>query len=360
MTPSPKRIGILGAGQLALMLADAASALSLEVICAGRPGDCAAQRATIIDVDLEDAAAVRAFHDSVDILTLESENVDAGVLEDLPHLAPNARAIRLSQDRLYEKDFLRSQGLATAPYAAVSSLRDLHTALEWIGAPAILKTRRLGYDGRGQVRITHIDEAASAWAHTGGAPCILEGMIAFDAEASLLAARSSIGEMAFYPLVGNTHREGILRCSIVPFGTPALQQQAEQLVTGLLRALDYTGILAVEFFIATDKDQAKLIANEMAPRVHNSGHWTIEGSTTSQFANHLRAITGMTLGATTSQPTVMLNCIGTMPSAAETANVPGLHCHDYGKTPRAARKLGHLTFTGSAQATVEAWQRRLA
>jgi 5-(carboxyamino)imidazole ribonucleotide synthase len=355
MTQTTKRIGVLGAGQLALMLAQAARTLDLEVVCAGRAGDCAARLATIVEVDIEDAAAVRAFHDSVDVLTLESENVDAGVLGDLPRLAPNARAVRLSQDRLYEKDFLRSEGIATAPYAAVSSLRDLHTALEWIGAPAILKTRRLGYDGRGQVRITHADEAASAWAHTGGAPCILEGMVAFTAEVSLIAARSSTAEIAFYPLVLNTHREGILRKSVAPFGEPALQQRAETLVTRLLENLDYVGVLAVEFFLV----QQELVANEMAPRVHNSGHWTIEGSATSQFENHLRAIAGLPLGVTTSQPTVMLNCIGEMPPESETAHTPSLHRHDYGKAPRHARKVGHITFPASAHAAIEEWQRRL-
>ena len=351
-----RKVGVLGAGQLALMLAEAAKPLGLSLLCAGRPGDCAGQLAPIVDVDLEDPAAVLAFHDSVDVLTLESENVDASVLEDLPKLAPNARSVRLAQDRLYEKDFLRSQGIATAPYAVVSTLRDLHAALEWIGAPSILKTRRLGYDGRGQVRIMHIDEASSAWAHTGGAPCILEGMVNFDFEVSLIAARSTTGELAFYPLIHNEHSEGILRVSTAPYINAPLQALAEQHLTRLLTALDYVGILTVEFF-ATGTE---LIANEMAPRVHNSGHWTIEGADTSQFSQHLRAITGMPLGPTTSRPTVMLNCIGSMPSEAETSQSPSLRRHDYGKTPRTGRKVGHLTFPANATTEIERWKRRLS
>ena len=353
--PLHKRIGILGAGQLALMLAEAAPALGLQVICAGKPGDCAGQVAQIVDVDLEDPGQVRAFSQSVDVLTFESENVEANVLEGLTNLAPNAHAVRLAQDRLLEKDFLRAQGIRTAPYAVVSSLHDLQIALEHIGAPAILKTRRLGYDGRGQVRLTHIDEAGSAWAHTGGAPCILEGMVPFEREVSLIAVRSHDGATAFYPLVENVHSAGILRVSTAPYINPTLQQRAEQHLARLLAKLDYVGVLTVEFFVAADD----LIANEMAPRVHNSGHWTIEGAATSQFENHLRAIAGLPLGPTTSQPTVMLNCIGEMPALEDTRSYPEIARHDYGKTPRAGRKVGHLTLPAAATAAIAHWKQRL-
>jgi len=324
-------------------------------LCAGRSGDCASHVAQVIEVDLESAAQVRAFHDTVDIVTIESENVEASVLADLPHLAPQVDAIRISQDRLLEKDFLHAQGIATAPYAAVNSLRDLHAALDTIGAPAILKTRRLGYDGRGQVRITHIDEASSAWAHTGGAPCILEGMVRFDLEVSLIAARNTHGQIAFYPLTHNIHREGILRTSIAPFANPALQALAEGYMRTVLERLNYIGVLAIEFFVQGDK----LITNEMAPRVHNSGHWTIEGSATSQFENCLRAMLDMPLGSVESQPTVMLNCIGEMPPETDTSKFPNLFRHDYGKQPRSGRKVGHLTFPASETAAIEEWQRRL-
>ncbi len=348
------RIGILGAGQLALMLAEAARNLDVDILCAGRPGDCASQVAEVLAVDLEDPVAVRDFAAQVDAVTIESENIEAAVLSGL-NLYPNARAIAIAQDRLLEKDFLREQGIATAPYAAVDSLRDLHNALDTIGAPSILKTRRLGYDGRGQVRLAHVDEASAAWAHTGGAPCILEGMVRFDREVSLIAARNRRGDIAFYPLTENIHRAGILRTSIAPFDNPALQSKAESYLRTLLEALDYIGVLAVEFFVQGDT----LIANEMAPRVHNSGHWTIEGSDTSQFENCLRAILDLDLGSTLSRPTVMLNCIGTMPPEPETAAFPMLFRHDYGKVPRPGRKVGHLTFPASESAAIAEWQKRL-
>ena len=352
---SRPRVGILGAGQLALMLAEAGKRLGVDVICAGRSGDCAAQAAPIVAVDLESAEQVRAFHDTVDVLTIESENVEGHVLANLPRLAPPVEAVRIAQDRLFEKDFLRFNGIATAPYAQVDSLRDLHAALDTIGAPSILKTRRLGYDGRGQVRLTHVDEASSAWAHTGGAPCILEGMVRFDLELSLIAARNTLGEIAFYPLTHNVHQAGILRTSIAPYANTALQTLAEMHMRTVLERLNYIGVLAIEFFVQGDT----LSANEMAPRVHNSGHWTIEGSATSQFENGLRAMLGMPLGSTKSEPTVMLNCIGTMLPETETSQFPGLFRHDYGKAARPGRKVGHLTFVAPEAEAIAEWQRRL-
>ena len=358
-SPQRLKLGILGAGQLALMLAEAAAPLGIDIVCAGRAGDCAGTVAEVVDVDLESAAEVRAFHDTVDFLTLESENIDASVLEDLPRLAPRAAAVRIAQDRLFEKDFLRFHGVATAPYAAVSSLRDLYAALDVIGAPSILKTRRLGYDGRGQVRLTHTDEAASAWAHTGGAPCVLEGMVRFDHEVSLIAARDTAGDIVFYPLTHNTHRAGILRVSSAPFAQGDLQARAEEHMRRVMEALGYVGVLAIEFFVQGDA----LLANEMAPRVHNSGHWTIEGSDTSQFANHLRAIAGarlgLAMGSTASRPTVMLNCIGSMPGQEETAAFPAVHRHDYGKSARAGRKVGHLTLAAGETDAIALWRQRL-
>ena len=349
------RVGVLGAGQLALMLAEAGRALGVEVVCAGRVGECAGAVAEIVSVDLESAEEVRAFAAGVDVLTLESENVDASVLVGLSNLAPNGRAVKIAQDRLFEKDFLRFSGVETAPYAEVSSLRDLHAALEVIGAPSILKTRRLGYDGRGQVRLTHADEAASAWAHMGGAACILEGMVPFEVEVSLIAVRSRTGETAFYPLIRNEHRQGILRVSTAPFVDAGLQRRAEEHLASLLAALEYVGVLTVEFFVVG----GRLVANEMAPRVHNSGHWTIEGAETSQFENHLRAVLGWPLGSTASRASVMLNCIGAMPAESETSGFAEMARHDYGKTARAGRKVGHLTFPAEAVEAIAEWKRRL-
>jgi 5-(carboxyamino)imidazole ribonucleotide synthase len=353
-TPVRPRIGILGAGQLALMLAEASKTLGVDVICAGQPEDCAEQAAEVLPVDLDDAAAVAEFAAGVDLVTIESENIHATVLHGV-NLYPNARAVGIAQDRLLEKRFFHECGIGTAPFAPVDSLEDLRQALGKTGLPAILKTRRMGYDGKGQVRLRNAEDTADAWAELGGVPCILEGMVNFEAEVSLIAVRGRAGQIVFYPLIENRHREGILRTSIVPFVNRQLQHQAEEYLTALLERLEYVGVLAVEFFVV----DGTLLANEMAPRVHNSGHWTIEGSATSQFENHLRAIVGMDLGATNSSPTVMLNCIGSMPSEKETAAFPEISRHDYGKDPRPGRKVGHLTFPASAHAAIAEWQKRL-
>jgi 5-(carboxyamino)imidazole ribonucleotide synthase len=336
------------------MLAQAAAVLDVDVICAGQPGDCAEQVATVLKVDLDDAAAVAAFAADVDLVTIESENTHVDVLQGL-HVYPNARAVGIAQDRLLEKRFFHECGIGTAPFAPVDSLEDLTRAMEVTGLPAILKTRRMGYDGKGQVRLRSAEDAAGAWAEVGEVPCILEGMVNFEAEVSLIAVRGRSGEIVFYPLIENHHREGILRTSIAPFVHEELQHQAESYLKVVLKRLEYVGVLAVEFFVV----DGTLLANEMAPRVHNSGHWTIEGSATSQFENHLRAIAGMELGDTTSRPTVMLNCIGAMPSEGETAEFPELSRHDYGKEARLGRKVGHLTFPASEITAIAEWQRRL-
>jgi 5-(carboxyamino)imidazole ribonucleotide synthase len=353
------RVGVLGAGQLAQMLAQAGKGIGVEVICAGQPGDCAEQAARVLAVDLNHAASVAAFAAQVDVVTVESENLEMDVLGGI-NLHPNPHAVSVAQDRLIEKRFFEACGIGVAPFAPVNSLEDLERAIASIGLPAILKTRRLGYDGKGQARIYTLDDAAAAWEHVGGVPsgvpCILEGMVAFDAEVSLIAARGLTGEMVFYPLIRNVHREGILRFSEAPFVHEDLQAQAERYLKDLLERLEYVGVLAVEFFVHDDF----LLANEMAPRVHNSGHWTIEGAVTSQFENHLRAITGMKLGSTESVPTVLLNCIGTMPAADETAAFPMIHRHDYGKEGRPGRKVGHLTLAAGETATIAEWRQRLA
>jgi 5-(carboxyamino)imidazole ribonucleotide synthase len=336
------------------MLAQAAKALDVEVVCAGQKGDCAEQVAEVIPVDLDDAAAVAAFAATVDVVTIESENIHADVLQGL-NLYPNARAVGIAQDRLLEKRFFQACGIGTAPFAPVDSLEDLKRALEVTGLPAILKTRRMGYDGKGQARLRSSDDAINAWSEVGGVPCILEGMVNFEAEVSLIAVRSRSGQVVFYPLIENHHRDGILRTSIAPFVNQKLQHQAESYLDVLLEKLEYVGVLAVEFFVVG----GTLLANEMAPRVHNSGHWTIEGSETSQFENHLRAIVGGDLGNKESHPTVMLNCIGSMPSESETSRFPQLSRHDYGKDARPGRKVGHLTFPASAHAAIEEWQKRL-
>jgi 5-(carboxyamino)imidazole ribonucleotide synthase len=355
----PPRVGILGAGQLALMLAEAAPRVGCDILCAGRPGDCAEQVAPVLPVDLNSPHSVAEFARHVDLLTIESENIDAHVLHGLP-LFPNARAIGTAQDRLLEKHFFVDSGLEVAPFAPVNDLVSLHSAIREVGLPCILKTRRLGYDGKGQVRLTDPAQAPAAWAQLN-APCILEGLVDFETEVSLIAARNRSGQLAFYPLTENFHREGILRISRAPFGVPGqlagrggshpeLQSLAEQHLTHLLERLDYIGVLAVEFFVRN----GHLLANEMAPRVHNSGHWTIEGSDTSQFENHLRAILGLPLGSTASRPTVMFNCIGSMLPPEATARFPSIARHDYGKSPRPGRKVGHVTVPADDAAAISA------
>jgi 5-(carboxyamino)imidazole ribonucleotide synthase len=336
------------------MLAEAGKVLDVDVVCAGQPGDCAEQVAKVLAVDLDDADAVATFAADVDLVTIESENIHADVLQGL-NLYPNARAVGIAQDRLVEKRFFHECSIGTAPFAPVDSVEELMRGMEITGLPAILKTRRLGYDGKGQVRLRTPEDAAGAWAEVGEVPCILEGMVNFEAEVSLIAVRGRTGQVVFYPLIENHHREGILRTSIAPFVHEELQGQAESYLKVLLEKLEYVGVLAVEFFVV----DGRLLANEMAPRVHNSGHWTIEGSVTSQFANHLRAIVGMELGDTKSRSTVMLNCIGSMPSEEETAEFPGLFRHDYGKEARPGRKVGHLTFPASECAAITEWQQRL-
>jgi 5-(carboxyamino)imidazole ribonucleotide synthase len=354
------RVGVLGAGQLALMLAQAGARIGVEVVCAGQPGDCASQVTTVVTVDLNNATAVAAFAEQIEVVTVESENLEMDVLGGLK-LHPNARAVGVAQDRLLEKRFFEACGVPVAPFAPVNSFEDLERAIAQIGLPAILKTRRLGYDGKGQARIHAPSDAQTAWEHVGGVPsgvpCILEGVLRFDAEVSMIAARGLSGEIVFYPLVENVHRDGILRRSTVPApsATPHLQVLAERCLRDVLERLEYVGVLAVEFFLLGDT----LVANEMAPRVHNSGHWTIEGAVTSQFENHLRAITGIPLGSTESQPTVMLNCIGTIPSKSETDAWRVLWRHDYGKEPRPGRKVGHLTFPASEAEAITVWEKRL-
>ena len=348
------RVGVLGAGQLAQMLAEAGERLGVEVICAGRPGDCAERVALVVPVDLDDAAMVKAFAERVDVVTIESENIDAEVLRGVK-LFPNAKAVAIAQDRLVEKTFLQTCGIAVAPFAAVNSADDLQAAMARTGLPGILKTRRMGYDGKGQARIHRAEGSVAAWEAVGEVPSILEGMVEFNTEVSLLAARDGAGKIVFWPLIENRHRDGILRRSDAPYVNAKLQALAESYLRKIMEELEYVGVLAVEFFVQGDR----LIANEMAPRVHNSGHWTIEGSVTSQFENHLRAIVGMELGPTNSKPMVMLNCIGWMPPESETTKFAGLYRHDYGKSARPGRKVGHLTFPAEQAAAIAEWEKRL-
>jgi 5-(carboxyamino)imidazole ribonucleotide synthase len=257
---------------------------------------------------------------------------------------PPPDALGASQDRLDEKTLFRSLRIPTPPFVAVDSCDDLRKAVASIGLPGVLKTRRLGYDGRGQYFLHTEADIDVAWDALGSVPLIYEGFVDFSREVSIIGVRSTRGQIAAYPLSANTHSQGILRYSIAPYRNASLQRQAEGYLNKLLKHFDYAGVLTIEFFVK----RGQLIANEMAPRVHNSGHWTIEGAATSQFENHIRAILGLPLGST--RPighSAMVNFIGTIPDAARVLKIPGVHYHSYGKEPRPNRKLGHCTIVSN-------------
>jgi 5-(carboxyamino)imidazole ribonucleotide synthase len=256
---------------------------------------------------------------------------------------PPPAALEAAQDRLVEKRFFRGLGVPTPPFEPVESLDRLLRAVEKVGLPAVLKTRRLGYDGKGQRVLRRADDLLPAWEALGGVPLILEGFVPYERELSVIAARSRRGEIRVYPLAENHHGEGILRISIAPAPglEPTLARRAEEYAAAALERLDYVGVLAIELFQAG----GRLLVNEMAPRVHNSGHWTIEGAATSQFENHLRAVSGFPLGETNVLGhAAMVNLIGTLPAIDSLLAVPGARVHLYGKAPAPGRKLGHINF----------------
>jgi 5-(carboxyamino)imidazole ribonucleotide synthase len=340
------QIGILGGGQLGRMLALAGHPFGLQFRVLEPAAECpAAAVGYHLRGDYEDYQALYSFCQKLDAITYEFENVPvetARWLAERVPVFPTPDALEIGQDRLAEKAFFQGLGVPVPPFAAVDSRSDLEAALKRIGLPAVLKTTRFGYDGKGQAVLRTPEDVERAWPTLGGRPLVLEGFVHFDRELSILAVRGRGGELAFYPLVENVHRAGILRVSTspVPDLSPALQAKAEDIATRALEALDYVGVLAVELFQAGDQ----LLVNEMAPRVHNSGHWTIEGAETSQFENHVRAVAGLPLGSTAAVGrSVMINLIGGWPDPATVLAIPGAHLHLYGKHPRPNRKVGHIT-----------------
>jgi 5-(carboxyamino)imidazole ribonucleotide synthase len=339
-----KRVGIVGAGQLGRMLALAGYPLGIECRLLDRGADApGAQVADTVLGELDDGDALGKLAASVDVLTLEIENVDVAKLEALSDrvaVYPPPRAVAAAQDRLAEKTLFRSLGIPTAEFVRVDSERDLAVAAEKLGWPLVIKTRRLGYDGRGQRIVDSSALLTAAWAELGRVPSIAEAWVRFEREVSLIAVQGSDRQRAYYPLAENVHRHGILRTTVAPYADEALQARAEQWLAALMGELDYRGVLTVEFFHTS----SGLVANEMAPRVHNSGHWTIEGAETSQFENHLRAVLGWPLGdARVRGHAAMVNLLGSLPSTDVVLAIPGAHLHDYGKDPRPGRKVGHCT-----------------
>jgi 5-(carboxyamino)imidazole ribonucleotide synthase len=348
------QVGILGGGQLGRMLALAGYPLGLRFRTLDLSAEApAGQVSELVAADFNDTDALKRFARGLDVVTYEFENVpvdSARFLSRRVAVFPPPEALEAAQDRLTEKRFFERLGIPTPAFVAVDSWDDLKKALNDTGLPAVLKTRRFGYDGKGQVVIRKTEDISAAWQSLGGVPLILEGFVAFDREVSMLAVRGRNGETAFYPLVENHHHEGILRLSLCPApgANAELQREAEEHARRALAALNYTGVLAIEFF---ERD-GHLLANEMAPRVHNSGHWTIEGAEVSQFENHLRAITGWPLGSTAPVGfSAMFNLIGAAPDLRGVLATENVHVHLYGKAPRPNRKLGHLTLrTASAEA----------
>jgi 5-(carboxyamino)imidazole ribonucleotide synthase len=310
---------------------------------------------TLVVGALDDLDAVTRVADGADVVTYEWEGVpaeSARAVAATHAVHPAPRALDVAQDRLAEKDMFRRLGIAVATDAPIDAAEDLPAACETTGFPALLKTRRGGYDGKGQRRVDNLDGARTAWDALGGVPLIAEALVPFDRELSVLAARGIDGSTSCYPLVENQHRDGILRVSRAPApgSSDALQLAGEEIATRLLDELDFVGVLTVELF----EHDGALLANELAPRVHNSGHWTIEGAETSQFEQHLRAVLGWPLGSVESRGSAaMVNCIGALPDRASVLAVPGAHFHDYAKAPRRGRKVGHVTVVAPDDATLE-------
>lgn len=354
------KVGIVGGGQLARMLILAGYPLDLRFQVLDPAADaCAGQVAPLLQGAYDDDARLKQLADWADVVTFDFENVPAAAALALAQqvaVYPPPTALATAQDRLAEKTLFRELGIPTPPFAPVSSLAELREAVAWLGLPAVLKTRRLGYDGKGQRLLRQSEDVEPAWEALGTAPLLLESFVPFAWEASVLAVRGHDGVSAFYPLVENQHRDGILRLSRAPRAAPELEREGWDYAGRLLDRLHYTGVLAVEFFV----QDGHLIANEMAPRVHNSGHWTIEGAVTSQFENHLRAILGLPLGSTAAiGHSAMLNCLGTLPERAAALTVTGTHYHAYGKAQRPGRKVGHLTLCSDEPNTLAAGVQRL-
>ena len=358
-------VGILGGGQLARMMALAGAPLGLRFLVMDSVADaCAGQFAPMVVGDYTDQAALAEFAGRVDVATFDFENVPAEsarwLAERVP-VFPAPRALAVAQDRLAEKTLFRELGIPVPPFADIASREQLDAAVAALGTPCILKTRRLGYDGKGQFRIKTAADVAAAWDALGAQAAtvglILEGFVAFQRELSVVAVRGRNGEFRTWPLTENWHVDGVLSASLAPARVDdAMRETALSHARKLAEALDYVGVFALELFCR----DGELLANELAPRVHNSGHWTIEGSETSQFQNHLRAVLGLPLGDTRMVgQACMLNWIGAMPDAAAVLGEAGGHWHDYGKSPRDGRKVGHATLRADSASELAATLERV-
>lgn len=346
------KVGILGGGQLGQMLAQAAQLLGVDTLVLDPTPDAVAGQVTEhLAKAWDDAGALDALA-GCDVVTYEFENVPRETVEALASrvpVHPAPEALVLSGDRLLEKRFFQSLDIEPAPFAPVSKRAQLDAAIAEIGLPAVLKTRRFGYDGKGQAVLKNASDVDAAWEELGAQELVLEGFVPFDREISIGAVRGRDGGMRYWPATENVHVDGILHLSTAPAESfdDTLFKKASAGLEAIMAKLDYVGVLVVEFFQMGDR----LIANEMACRAHNSTHWTIEGAPASQFENQIRAVTGMPLGETEAQGfSTMLNLVGEIPDLSALADQPGTVIHDYGKAARPGRKLGHITVTAESRA----------
>ena len=326
------------------MLALAGYPLGVSTVLLDRSADASAARvAPMIVGDWQDPHKLEELARRSDVVTFDWENIAGSALaplEDITRVRPSRAALEVSQDRLSEKALFQRLKIPVTPHAAVDSKAQLQQVMRALGTPGILKTRRLGYDGKGQFVLRGARSVDAAWHALGGSSLIYEKFQPFKREISIIGARSAAGKAVFYPLSSNTHGDGVLRYGIAPFSSAHLERSARAYLKRVLNELNYVGVLAIEFFVVA----GRLIANEMAPRVHNSGHWTIEGCVTSQFENHMRAICDLPLGSTRALGhTAMVNFLGKMPDRGALLAIEGLAFHDYGKQARPGRKLGHCT-----------------
>ncbi len=354
------RIGIVGAGQLGRMMALSGIPLGIEFAMYDTHSDVpGAAVAEIFTGAFDDRRKLGRFARAVDVVTFDWENVpvaSARAIASIRPVWPPPRALEVAQDRVSEKRLFRRLGIPVAPFAAVDSRGDLMRAITALGLPGILKTRRLGYDGKGQVRIRRAREATGAFEQLAGQPLVYERFVNVSRAVSLVGVRDRRGAVRHYALADNEHVGGILAVTRAPHVDARLQRHAERNHQRLMRTLGYVGVLCVEYFV----ERGRLVANEMAPRVHNSGHWTIEGAVTSQFESHVRAVAGLPLGDTRARGhAAMVNVLGKRPRARDFLALPGLHWHDYGKAERPGRKLGHVTVVTAGPAARDRAARRL-
>lgn len=352
-------VGIIGGGQLARMLALAGYPLGLRfIVLDPAPDACAAEFCKHLQAAYDDLEALAQLAERCQVITYEFENIFPEGLKYLSAKAPvypPLAALEESRDRLQEKSLFQALDIPTPKFIPIDSYQDLQNAPKILGWPFLVKTRRLGYDGKGQRLIRTAADMETAWEQLGGQALIGENFVPFQREVSVIAVRNKSGQIVFYPLSENVHKNGILYLARSRPGDPS-SQLAQEYARRLLEHFDYVGVLALEMF----EIHGHLLANEMAPRVHNSGHWTIEGAETSQFENHLRAILDLPLGVT--EPvgfTAMVNFIGTLPALADILEQPGVHSHFYGKAERPGRKVGHATVRAADEKTLEARLHRL-